>query len=74
MIGVILNPESTEGTLFVFALPILCYFSCLYTDLGFFVSILQYLLPAIVHISHQPKLVRGDGPIVSTYVIVRLEM
>ena len=28
---------------------------------------LQYLLPAIVHINHQPYLERGDGPIVSTY-------
>lgn len=26
---------------------------------------LQYLLPAIVHINHQPFLERGDGPIVS---------
>lgn len=26
---------------------------------------LQYLLPAIVHINHQPYLERGDGPIVS---------
>lgn len=25
----------------------------------------QYLLPAIVHINHQPYLERGDGPIVS---------
>lgn len=25
----------------------------------------QYLLPAIVHINHQPFLERGDGPIVS---------
>lgn len=30
----------------------------------FFCS-LQYLLPAIVHINHQPYLERGDGPIVS---------
>lgn len=28
-------------------------------------SSLQYLLPAIVHINHQPYLERGDGPIVS---------
>lgn len=28
-------------------------------------SVLQYLLPAIVHINHQPYLERGDGPIVS---------
>ncbi len=33
-----------------------------------FISVLQYLLPAIVHISHQPKLVRGDGPMVSNKV------
>lgn len=26
---------------------------------------LQYLLPAIVHINHQPFLEHGDGPIVS---------
>lgn len=25
----------------------------------------KYLLPAIVHINHQPYLERGDGPIVS---------
>lgn len=29
---------------------------------------LQYLLPAIVHINHQPYLERGDGPIVSEKV------
>lgn len=29
------------------------------------VFFLQYLLPAIVHINHQPFLERGDGPIVS---------
>lgn len=28
----------------------------------------QYLLPAIVHINHQPYLERGDGPIVSVSV------
>lgn len=28
---------------------------------------LQYLLPAIVHINHQPFLERGDGPIVSDF-------
>lgn len=28
----------------------------------------QYLLPAIVHINHQPYLERGDGPIVSDAV------
>lgn len=28
----------------------------------------QYLLPAIVHINHQPYLERGDGPIVSTVI------
>ncbi len=27
----------------------------------------QYLLPAIVHINHQPYLERGDGPIVSCH-------
>jgi len=27
--------------------------------------LLQFLLPAIVHINHQPYLQRGDGPIVS---------
>ena len=26
---------------------------------------MQYLLPSIVHINHQPFLERGDGPIVS---------
>lgn len=31
----------------------------------FFFCSLQYLLPAIVHINHQPYLERGDGPIVS---------
>lgn len=31
----------------------------------FALSSLQYLLPAIVHINHQPYLERGDGPIVS---------
>ena len=30
-----------------------------------FIFFLQYLLPAIVHINHQPYLERGDGPIVS---------
>lgn len=30
---------------------------------------LQYLLPAIVHINHQPYLERGDGPIVSEPII-----
>ena len=25
--------------------------------------LLQYILPAIVHINHQPRLQRGDGPI-----------
>uniref|UniRef100_A0A0E9WN59 Uncharacterized protein n=1 Tax=Anguilla anguilla TaxID=7936 RepID=A0A0E9WN59_ANGAN len=29
-------------------------------------SLFQYLLPAIVHINHQPFLEHGDGPIVST--------
>lgn len=32
-------------------------------------SSLQYLLPAIVHINHQPYLERGDGPIVSAVFI-----
>lgn len=30
-------------------------------------SVFQYLLPAIVHINHQPFLERGDGPIVSSH-------
>lgn len=30
-------------------------------------SLHQYLLPAIVHIQHQPFLEHGDGPIVSTF-------
>lgn len=34
---------------------------------------LQYLLPAIVHINHQPFLERGDGPIVSTCCKAREE-
>ena len=29
------------------------------------ILVLQYLLPALVHISNQPKLCRGEGPIVS---------
>lgn len=35
-------------------------------------SLPQYLLPAIVHINHQPYLERGDGPIVSghTFLVV----
>lgn len=33
----------------------------------FFFSSPQYLLPAIVHINHQPFLERGDGPIVSSH-------
>ena len=32
-------------------------------DLSFF---FQFILPAIVHINHQPALERGDGPIVSS--------
>ena len=32
----------------------------------FITVVFQYLLPALVHISNQPKLVRGDGPIVSS--------
>lgn len=28
---------------------------------------LAFILPAIVHINHQPYLERGDGPIVSIY-------
>lgn len=32
---------------------------------SFAVYFLQYLLPAIVHINHQPYPERGDGPIVS---------
>lgn len=34
------------------------------------IFVLQYLLPAIVHINHQPFLERGDGPIVSTNLLV----
>ncbi len=34
-----------------------------------FICSLQYLLPAIVHINHQPYLERGDGPIVSVNTI-----
>lgn len=30
-------------------------------------SLHQYLLPAIVHIQHQPFLEHGDGPIVSPF-------
>lgn len=30
----------------------------------------QYLLPAIVHIQHQPFLEHGDGPIVSTFELL----
>lgn len=30
--------------------------------------LLQYLLPAIVHINHQPFLEHGDGPIVSSTI------
>lgn len=33
-------------------------------------AVLQYLLPAIVHINHQPFLERGDGPIVSSHNII----
>lgn len=35
---------------------------------SFAVCFLQYLLPAIVHINHQPYPERGDGPIVSQNV------
>lgn len=35
------------------------------TIMWLFFSSEQYLLPAIVHINHQPFLERGDGPIVS---------
>lgn len=28
----------------------------------------QYILPAIVHITHQPYLQRGDGPMVSPFL------
>ena len=31
----------------------------------FIVFFFQFILPAIVHINHQPYLERGDGPIVS---------
>lgn len=30
---------------------------------NFHILLLQYMLPAAVHISHQPKISRGDGPI-----------
>ena len=33
-------------------------FSCIYLNIVF-----QYILPAIVHINSQPRLLRGDGPI-----------
>uniref|UniRef100_A0AAR2L9Y9 RNA helicase n=1 Tax=Pygocentrus nattereri TaxID=42514 RepID=A0AAR2L9Y9_PYGNA len=33
------------------------------SEVTFFPSVPQYLLPAIVHINHQPYLERGDGPI-----------
>jgi len=33
-------------------------------------SLLQFLLPAIVHINHQPYLQHGDGPIVSIDISV----
>lgn len=36
-------------------------------EINCFVFALQYLLPAIVHINHQPFLERGDGPIVSSH-------
>lgn len=29
--------------------------------------VLQFILPAIIHINAQPYLERGDGPIVSTF-------
>lgn len=38
----------------------------LYIFSGFLYCFLQFLLPAIVHINHQPYLQKGDGPIVST--------
>lgn len=46
------------------------YPDCLYYVTGsyFDSSLPQYLLPAIVHINHQPYLERGDGPIVSASV------
>ena len=34
-------------------------------DLSVFCSCVQYMLPGIVHIKHQPRIQRGDGPIVS---------
>lgn len=38
-----------------------------------FCFIFQYILPSIIHISHQPYLDRGDGPIVSLFlVLIRL--
>ena len=30
---------------------------------------LQFILPAVIHISHQPRLQRGDGPIVSNCLV-----
>lgn len=35
-----------------------------YTNVGFVFHISQYIIPALIHISHQRKLSRGDGPIV----------
>lgn len=40
---------------------------------SYIVSALQYLLPAIVHINHQPYLERGDGPIVSYNYLVQIQ-
>jgi hypothetical protein len=30
-----------------------------------YLYVFQFMLPAIVHVNHQPYLERGDGPIVS---------
>lgn len=43
---------------FLFFVSFLSYFCVSFSSM-------QYLLPAIVHINHQPYLERGDGPIVS---------
>lgn len=38
-----------------------------YCSFLLYFNFFQYLLPAIVHIQHQPFLEHGDGPIVSTH-------
>lgn len=56
---------------FCLSLSICCDFevSFLCSLLKGHIFVLQYLLPAIVHINHQPFLERGDGPIVSSHTI-----